>query len=219
MFEAKDAREKQVSLVGSETLYNRLDNNLADLEVDPFFYKKQCQLFVWRWRLLDENTNYSSEEVSFLSSQCFDNVIRKLNTPDLSSEMPEIYLSLGREAISKFLIPGILLRRHLKFTLHIDKEDCLYDCVLDKEAFRLVKQAVRYFPESVAFIDLAIRYSSIRSLKTVCMAKVVELGLAQDCLPLSVQETFKNGPELGEVDRRAQRGLQMLEMALKDRDL
>ena len=45
------------------------------------------------------------------------------------------------------------------------------------------------------------------------MAKVMELGLPQDCLPLSVQEIIKISPELEEVDRRTQRSLDILERA------
>ena len=96
MVPAQTARQQQVSLVGSETLYNRLDKKLADLEVDAFFYNKQCKLFVWRYRFLKENINYRGEGLSFLSTQCVDQVLKTLDAWKICLEkMPERYLSLG----------------------------------------------------------------------------------------------------------------------------
>ena len=129
----------------------------------------------------------------------------------------------GWKATSKFLIPGISLAglngissRFLMFNFYHTKESGPCECEVCKAASDVLKHPVQYRRESIAFIDLAIRYSSIPSLKNVCMAKVVELGLDQDCLPVSVQETIKKGPEVGEVDRRTQWGLEMLEKIRKE---
>ena len=210
MVRAKELRQQQVTLVGSQTLYKRLDRKLADLEVDPFFYIKQCKLFVWRCQFLQEKTNYRIGEIFFLSARCFDQVLKKLDTTRIYlEERPELNKSIGWEAASKFLTPDS--DKTLMFQLHIDKDDGQCECGMCKNIFELFKLRFKQQLESVAFIDLAIQSCSIRSLKTVCIPRMVELGLAQDCLPQSVRENIKNGPELAHVDRRTQRYMDIVE--------
>ena len=79
MDQGEDTRQQQVAILASKSLYDRLDKKLKDLEVDPFFYNKQCKLFVWRWRVLKENTNLGVDKLSFLSSQCFDEIVKNLD--------------------------------------------------------------------------------------------------------------------------------------------
>ena len=186
--------------------------------MEPCLYNKQCKLFHLRWCFLKEKTNYGPKELSFLSTQSFDLFLDK---PDLwklyLKYMPEESQRLGQEIISKFLIPAISSIYILN--LHTNKDDGQCECEVCISAFVIFKSWIKRYPDSGPFIKLAIRSSSIRSLKTVCMAKVVELGLAQDCLPLSVLDTIRKGPELGEVDRRTERSLEMAERAIKDCDL
>ena len=221
---AQTFRQQQVTLVGSETLYNRLDKKLKDLEIDPFFYNKQCKLIYRRYFFLKEVKVYGNgDKLTFLSTQCFDKASQKIGL----EELPEINLSLGLEAATKFMIPEMLsgfCSLLIESDLHTDKDDGLCECWRCKQYFGIFTNYIRdmdirSYPESIAYTDLAIRSGSIRSLKTVCMAKVVELGLAQDCLPLSVQENIKNGPELADGDRRTQMGLKMLQRAVSELDL
>ena len=44
----KDVTAKQVNIVGSESLLERLHSNLEQGKVDPFFYKETLDLYKWR---------------------------------------------------------------------------------------------------------------------------------------------------------------------------
>ena len=202
---AEEARKNQVRLVGSETLYTRLDQKLTDLEVDPFFYHLQCKLFGWRCHLV--GNTFTIVKRSFLMTKGFASVIEKIDSPDFVHDTPDIPLSI--EALYKFMIPTFALQHFCQIDLHSVKEEETCKCNVYIKA--IDKGLISYFPESVKFVDFAIQSLSIRSLKDLCMGRVVELGLPQDCLPLSVQDSIRKGPELGDVDRRTQRGLEMLQ--------
>ena len=203
--------QAQVSLVGSTSLYKRLNKKIKHLEVDPFFYNKQCKLFHWRWCFLKENPEYKSQKHIYQNILFFDQAIKKLDTDTAisSSEMPELYLKVS----NRFMVPGLALNSFLM----LSPEPRAYNEIdSDKFEFYIIKSLITFNPHSVNFINFAFRSSSIRSLKDLCMGRVVELGLAQDCLPLSVQESVKRGPELGKVDRRTKRSLEMLEEIVKE---
>ena len=66
---------KQVEEVGLEVLYKRLDKKMANLEVDPFFYRKQLKLFRMRYNILGKIIRYNMFEKSYICSQSFDQVL------------------------------------------------------------------------------------------------------------------------------------------------
>ena len=49
---AEKVRNVQVERLGSEARYRRINNKLANLEVDPLFYLEQRQIFHWRMTCL-----------------------------------------------------------------------------------------------------------------------------------------------------------------------
>ena len=202
MAEEEETRQFQVTLVGSEILYKRLDQKLADLEVDSFFYDKQRSLIQWRTEYLREKAKDNYDKIFFLSTKHFDEAVERHGSPDFVFDVPG-YRSVGREARTKFLIS----QSHLMSCLHKEHTDGPCECGScdwwNSNVFR----------ESAPFMDLIVRSTPLWSLKNLCMAKVLEQGLPQDCLPVTVQETIKTGPELGEVEKRA---LDMLERILKN---
>ena len=215
MAEAEKTRQKQVALVGSETLYKRLDQKLTDLEFDPFFYQKQCKLFKWRYKfIMDAFGRGDHLFLPFLSTKEFARVLDKLDSPDSSIQDLEDMFQMsnaGREARDKFLIPDLAFRIFFMINSRAFKEN-----ICAQEVFGLFKGLIKCYPESAAGTKLAILNSSMGSLKDLCMAKVVELGLDQDCLPRSVQQAIKTGPEFQELDRKTQISLEMFERAVKD---
>ena len=53
MFSVEDFRNFQVRMLGSEARYRRVNTKLANLEVDPLFYKNQLEVFRWRMIVLE----------------------------------------------------------------------------------------------------------------------------------------------------------------------
>ena len=213
---AEEARQKQVSLVGSDQLYIRLDSKLANLKIDQFFYSKQLKLMAWRWRFLEKIIIHNFMKLSFLSTQPLEETIAKLESPDFSSESSEMYLERGLRALNMFVIPEHYSRYFWSFKETHYKEDGPCECQTCKTDFNFLKLGLQNFPNSAAFITWAICSSSVWTLKDMCMAKVLELGLSPDWLPLSVQKTMEEGPELAEVDRRTMRCLDFLQKARID---
>ena len=124
--------------------------------------------------------------------------------------------SIGQEALEKFIVPVLAFKLFCKIYLqHVNADDTGKHNNY-KETFVLFKEGMTGYPKSAVCIELAIRSSSMKSLKDLCLGRVVELRLAQDCVPLSVQETSKKGQEFGKVERRTKLGLEMLERAHKD---
>ena len=206
MAEAEEIRQKQVTLVGSETLYKRLDQKLADLEVDPFFYNKQNSLCHWRTQYLREKAKDNYYKIFLLSTKHFDEAIEKHGSPHFVFTMLDSSRSIGREARTKFLISRKVLMNSLQEEHKAGPCECGSCDLWNTNCFR----------ESAPYMELIVRSTPLWSLKNLCMAKVLEQGLPQDCLPVTVQETIKTGPEIGEVDRRTQRALDMLERILKN---
>ena len=98
MSQAKETMQNQVTLVGSETLYIRLDLILADLKLDPFFYTKQCEWFHWRCAYIEKkNSNDNFDRKYLLSTNSFDQVLKMI-------ESPEQYSRNNLEARNKFSV-------------------------------------------------------------------------------------------------------------------
>ena len=103
MIRDQSLKEKHIDGVGSETLYHMLDKKMANLQIDPFFYFKQAQLYDKRLNFLLKNTSYKSvEDLGFLATQKFDEV---LAAADISNPLYDTDLRIGREAADKFSAP------------------------------------------------------------------------------------------------------------------
>ena len=214
MTKAEVIKQTQVRIVASEALHKRLDTKLSNLEVDPFFYKKQNELFFLRVTYLLKNSKFNLDENLFLSATCFDYALEMLDYPDSSFKMPDSYQSFTPNTTCMFWIsPPYLMK-----SIHKEHKDGPCECGCGRGcefgSCYFWKKCVS--PITAPYLELIIRNTSLWSLKNMCMAKVVELGLDQDCLPLSVQETIKAGPELGDMDGRTQRALEVLEKTLKN---
>ena len=55
------ATQAQVENVGSEEIYRRVNNKLAQLEVDPWFYWEQLSIYRWREYYL-KNDGFSKKK-------------------------------------------------------------------------------------------------------------------------------------------------------------
>ena len=208
---AEKASMKQLKEAGSETLYKRLNQKIADLEVEPFFYKKQLMLFQMRRKILRENTRYNICEIDFLSTKRFEQVLKELEFNQPGQEITEISIKLGKEAWAKFGAPTILSSCLLK--LQHSKIPCV--CTDCRTNFSTIWQVMNDAPEAGPLAELAIRASLIGSLKNLCLAKVLELGLEQDGLPLTLQKTLREGPEPGVLKAKRQRAVDMMNMVIK----
>ena len=208
---AEEARLKQLKVVGSEALYKRLDQKIADLEVEPFFYKKQLRLFQMRCKILRQNAKNNMFEITFLCSQRFDQVLNELEFHQPGQEITEISIALGKKASAKFAFPTILSNTIFKL------QDCKRsgNCEDCRTNFQTIWQVLTDVPEAGPLAELAIGSSLVVSLKTVCVARVLELGLEQDSLPLTVQQSVRRGPEPGVLEARGQRAVDMLHRLIK----
>ena len=178
---------------GSVTLYERLNRKLANLEVDPFFFKKQLLLFDLRRNFLSKNTRYNHYEISFLSIRMFDQILHDLKFHNASQEISDTSLALGREAMDKFVAPLLISNCLLK--IQNIKSYNLNNINAKCQALKLCSKVLSDVPEVADLAELAIQRSIVGSLKFICMARVLELGLKQEGLPLSIKNTIEKGPE------------------------
>ena len=210
---AEEARRKQVEEVGSEALYKRLDKKLALLEVDPFFYRKQMKMFELRYKVLQENTRYNQLEISFLVTQRFDQVLHELEHHQPSQEIHEISLNTGKEAEYKFSAPQ--KAKDLLVNLHHEENKTVCKCKDCKVSIQAAWEVIRDTPEAGPLTELAIRVCRVQSLQDVCLARVVELGLQQDDLPLTLRDSLRRGPGLA-TDGKGERAVEVLQKVVKD---
>ena len=214
MSRVEEARKHQLEEVGSDELYNRLDKKLAHLEVDPTFYKTQMRLYDLRCRILKENTRYNTYEISFLSTQRFEQVLEELEFHQVAGEIQESSIVMGKEAMAKFETPNSAAKCLLK--IHNTKPSCkCEDC---KTNLRFAWQALKDAPDASPFTELAIKSCLVGSLKELCSAKVVEQGLGQEDLPLTLRQGIARGPQLGDLEPKGERAVQILKRIIKDQE-
>ena len=215
---AEEARRKQVEEVGSEALYKRLDKKLALLEVDPFFYRKQMKLYELRYKVLQENSRYNLIEKSFLITQRFYQVLHELEHHQPSQEIDEISLNAGKEAYYKFSVPLNAKNLLLHFTMLRTRYPASARIASQLTCKSIIKAAwelIRETPGAGPLTELAIRVCRVQSLQDVCMARVVELGLEQEGLPLTLRDNLRRGPGLG-TDGWGERAVDILQKIVED---
>ena len=110
-------KQEQINWLGSEKLFTILDNKLANLEIDPFFYSKQTKIYCERRNFLKEKifTSYRSEEdLGFLATQKFDQVLQEADISNFETDR-----SIGTKAVLKFLAP-----HNIAMAVRKAEEDC-----------------------------------------------------------------------------------------------
>ena len=193
------ARNKQVVKVGTEHLYERLNQKFLNLDIDPFFYNQQIYMHRVRREFhktyLKPNIHYRDmEEFTLLSTQCFDQVLRIIesNPEDIPSPFG-ISIERKSEANIKFLVPSNMFY-YTNCLIHSNSY-CNPEKALEK-----LKKLITMYPEAVPLTVQLVQNKTfhtfkMRSLKEICMVAVLKLGLPLDTLPQSLQRDLDGSPE------------------------
>ena len=179
MITVEDFRNFQVRLVGSEVRYRRVNTKLANLEVDPLFYKNQLEVFRWRMIVFEARRGplgvwtENRKLWFYMATKCFEEAP---NTQGFN--LPDGVRGLGNEAQSKFRVP-VHVMELLCCKLHMKKD--LTKCRKMGECCEavcpLVTLLLSFFPEAGQLTKLAIRSKAFPSLKEMCMRRVLDLEL------------------------------------------
>ena len=228
----RDQGEEEIMIgvksIGSIAIYQRVNRNLKSLSVDPFFFQEQVKLFIWRYHTLRKNVVHDGkEELAFLATQRFHQVMNPLDIagPSASSttrtpfQSQEMNLKIGQEAVVKFSVPVFI--HDFLASLHPDKLSGQCECPHCKKHLSRLRHALRHFPASVPLAELLIRRSGRNklwpeSLQEQGMRRVLELGLPQDCLPVSLKKTLEKGPEARRLQGSSERMMERLRYELKE---
>ena len=195
---SKEMLRRKINLVGSEEIYTRVTESLEDGIEDPFFYKEQLKLFIFRERiivehLMNQGVGLDQNELAnfgYLLCQGF-------NPPIL------VNLWLGIQNRTMFSIPSLVVHTFLTLLVpHNEYELC--SCEECQATLGDVKVLLAAVPGSAEMTERAIRtvthfHLHPVSLKEICMKRVMELGLDQDSLPLTLKKRMERGPEKREL--------------------
>ena len=219
----------QVECVGgSRDVYRRVDNKLASIEVDPFFYREQKQLFQWRFNFLVnhylyENMRKHLEKIGILITKKFDQVLENwsLGKQIYNINLSEAELQAGKNSFNEatiiFSFPFAVMI-FFKMPEKHDSNGC--NCVQCTARLALLNEIMKTCA-GVSLVELVIRgdprhHLSPVSLKEQGMKKVLELGLEEGCLPLTVKEGMRRGPEHKRLNFTGERMLALLQRDIKD---
>ena len=198
--------QQQVDLMGSEEVYRRVDQKLANLEIDPFFYHYQLKLIHFRERHFKLtklhlrtklDSSYDFDLLSFLSTQKFSQIVKADKSIHLKMKT-----SVAREASAKFAAPIYIL--NALNGLHYVYYNRPCECHQCNACLRYVSKLLLNYPEAMDLVKQAFQ-SSPRSFQTPAtlqeqgMVRVLELGLPVDCLPQTLRQRMKEGPEWKEI--------------------
>ena len=215
--EIEQVWKTQVEDMGSEEAYRMADRKLANLEVDPFFYLKQLEIFIFRKRFLfftqvDLKTiippEYDNVIVAFLATKCFLQVIEATDMIPLKISSTD-----GWGAYSKFQIPLQLMNSALDLHYVEDGRPCRCpECLTNLAG---LTSLITDYPETPVLLERLLMLSpsaclAPASLKEQAIRRVLELGLDQDCLPSTLREMMKEGPEPRQLRESAERVMEVV---------
>ena len=211
---AEGIRQEQIKFLGSEAMYIKVDSKLKKLEVDPFFYVEQLRLFGWRHDFIFDDTRFNHKEIcqpnllAFIVTQSFDQFVKMTE-----SELVAINQGVPQEAMTKFGVPIWCFKKLKQLRNHEELAWCT--CPECLESRRSLRIAFTTNPETIALTELEIRniddfQSAPKSLKEICMRKVLEFELDEDTLPLTVKVQLKTGPFPKMLKEKPKRMLEQL---------
>ena len=202
--------QDQVNTVSRKAVYDRLDEKLSRLEIDPFFYWEQVGIYVWRRNYLMKNwfnpENYDHldlyhSDMNFIITQKFGRVLDLGQSFDPTSarEQSEWWSDQRAwEATAKFLTPKLIYRwlssPHPAKLVHLPQtgrlEARLCDCFCCEVHISRLRERLKQQPEAAVLGELLIRTfhpnnEGAISLKQRAIRRVLELGLPQDTLPIT----------------------------------
>ena len=202
--------QDQVKKVYRKQIYDRLDEKLSRLEIDPFFYWEQVGIYVWRRNYLMKNwfnpeqydhLGLYHSDMNFIITQQFGRVLDLGQSFDPTSarEQSEWWSDQRSwEATAKFLSPKLIYRWlssphppelvHCPQTGRLEQRIC--SCSPCEAYISKIKDRVKQQPESAVLGELLIRTFDpnnvgATSLKLTAIRRVLELGLPQDTLPIT----------------------------------
>ena len=194
------ARQKQIKLLGSEAIYNRVSKKITALEIESFFLQEQCHVLEWRQALLEKHWQsygaMNQEERAFVITQNFDQVSNWiLLDPQSSPPNLKIDPKIGKEAALKFWAQNLLT--NLLTHLHYDQAaDC--ECYSCERSIYTMRSILPRYPGAVDLVIKGVRISPYLfkpNLKEMCMKKVLEMNLEVKELPQTIKQELINGPK------------------------
>ena len=214
LIRAKQLKVNELKRVGSENILKIVNRSLASGVIDPRFFCEQVHLSNWRYVMLRSNFGMNDEEdLGYLMTQRFYEAIQSIRSPEVPPPRlegrytaPSIKTnkSLGWKAAQRYVLPYVtyiyLGRLHLDLKDIKSKLSCKKPCLSCRKLVNKITTHIINFPLSIILTARMIRTfpgNSVapRSLKEMCMRRVVELEQDQACLPLSLREDLKKGPE------------------------
>ena len=200
--ERKKAIQNQIDCVGSKQIYTRVSEKLANLEVDPFFYCQQLDLYNWRHEYITKITNcyigkMYEEEKEVLVTEQFDKIFEDSFDKSIGLELEDIDQQKCMETASKFYAPSEILHWINEYQDHCSHEDV---CIVCTKIEAKLRQLIQWMPEAFGLAKLALHGLNLKTgapltLKETTMRKVLELGLPQDCVPATLKKSMERGPE------------------------
>ena len=194
------ARQKQIKLLGSEPIYDRVSMKLAALQVESFFQQEQDRVLSWRHNLLQKNwqsyRDMTQDEKAFVITQNFDQVANWILL-DSQSSPPNIKIDpkIGKEAALKFWAQNLLF--NLLTHLHYDQAE-VCKCYTCERSICTMRSILARYPGAVDLLAKGVRmapYLFKPNLKEMCMKKVLEMRLEVEWLPQTLKQELMNGPE------------------------
>ena len=202
----RQVRQEQVEFVGSEAVYQRLSKKTALLELDPFLVYKQMVLVTMRSSFLRHKLPFKGLKLTLICTLYYDQVVRELKS--ISENTINLVYNLDaksdvlHEPAAKFSVAPRM--HYLLDHLHRDKPTGPCLCTKCEESVTELKKLIKMFPESVKLFEqfnknesflCSNNYGKVKSLKDICLLRVVEYDLSPESLPGSLQQTLRLGPE------------------------
>ena len=220
----------QEKLVGSKALYERLNEKMKNLEVDPFNFCSQIKLYNWRHNFLTKHNKHYKKtrayeaKLAILITQSFDHVLEEWKLPDDPVKGMKCAILDEKRLLEKFYVPATT-ERWLKNLHYNQKEEQQANC--DCNGCGVILSKVRYLlawaPAAAPLLELSIQNNpnyaaDPASLKDTAMRKVLELELDQEkeSLPSSLQEEMMTGPEPRRLRPRGRRLLARWQEVIKE---
>jgi hypothetical protein len=184
-------RAAEAELVGSEAILDRVAFKLARLQVDPFFYQQQMELYQWRGHLLD----------------CFSRHWYDVTTEEghlLTQRFPELLHDLLRRTRPRRLVPNRRVAREAAAKFYMSAGDSA-DSMAELAPPALVRRAIR-----------CLHRRGAPSLLELGCRRVLELRLPQGELPRGLRALLRAGPPAHLLSARGEQLLQELEQVEGD---
>ena len=215
---SEEGKERQIKLVGSEAIYKRVNNKMAQLEADPLFFWEQLKIYIWRVKYIKKKLlSESLLNIDGLAiPQSFDqflngNIKAEEFNKEISAKSCRIFVSSLETILCLFFLDRNKTESYEEFPGNNGEhlQSLLRNNPIIAELAELAIQSTPLGFES------PLTYS-VRSLRETCKRRVLELELGQDCLPLTLRQGLARGPQLRRLVGREARMVERLHGLIKD---